>query len=138
MMMMEEVEEVIYYLCCFFFSSRRRHTRCALVTGVQTCALPISTLRMLAGLEDVSGGRILIGNKEVQNVPSKDRDIAMVFQSYALYPHMDVFGNMGFGLKMRNTPKPEIHRRVREVADNMGIEPLRDRTTREHDGKSAE
>src|SRR3546814_18206884 len=89
---------------------------------------------MLAGLEDVSGGRILIGNKEVQNVPSKDRDIAMVFQSYALYPHMDVFGNMGFGLKMRNTPKPENHRRVREDTDIQGIEHMMDRTPRELSG----
>ena len=93
-----------------------------------------TTLRMLAGLEDVSGGRILIGGQEVQNVASKDRDIAMVFQSYALYPHMDVFGNMAFGLKMRNTPRPEIDRRVREAAGILGIEALLGRKPRELSG----
>jgi multiple sugar transport system ATP-binding protein len=93
-----------------------------------------TTLRMLAGLEDVSGGRILIGGREVQDVASKDRDIAMVFQSYALYPHMDVFGNMGFGLKMRGTSKSEIDRRVRQVAGILGIEHLLERKPRELSG----
>ncbi|HEX7386067.1 MAG TPA: sn-glycerol-3-phosphate ABC transporter ATP-binding protein UgpC [Castellaniella sp.] len=93
-----------------------------------------TTLRMLAGLEDVSGGRILIDGREVQNVPSKDRDIAMVFQSYALYPHMDVFSNMAFGLKMRGTPKSEILRRVRDAASILDIEPLLERKPRELSG----
>ena len=93
-----------------------------------------TTLRMLAGLEDVSGGVITIGDHEVQNVPSKDRDIAMVFQSYALYPHMDVFKNMAFGLRMRNTPKPEIQRRVREAAEILGIDHLLERKPRELSG----
>src|ERR1051325_7147770 len=67
-----------------------------------------TALRCLAGLEEVSSGRVLIGNRDVSNVAPKDRDIAMVFQSYALYPHMSVYDNMAFGLKLRRTPKAEI------------------------------
>ncbi|MCC6905465.1 MAG: ABC transporter ATP-binding protein [Anaerolineae bacterium] len=86
-----------------------------------------TSLRMLAGLEDISGGKIYIGDRVVNDVPPKDRDIAMVFQSYALYPHMTVADNMGFGLKLRGVPKAEIDRRVREAASELGLEPLLDR-----------
>src|SRR5881392_2298183 len=69
-----------------------------------------TALRCLAGLEEITGGRILIGQRDVSNVAPKDRDIAMVFQSYALYPHMSVYDNMAFGLKLRKTPKADIDR----------------------------
>ena len=80
-----------------------------------------TALRCLAGLEEITGGRILIGQRDVSNVAPKDRDIAMVFQSYALYPHMSVYDNMAFGLKLRKTPKTEIDRRVKEAAEILGI-----------------
>jgi multiple sugar transport system ATP-binding protein len=80
-----------------------------------------TALRCLAGLEEISGGRILIGSRDVSNVAPKDRDIAMVFQSYALYPHMSVYDNMAFGLKLRKTPRAEIDRRVKEAAEILGI-----------------
>jgi multiple sugar transport system ATP-binding protein len=80
-----------------------------------------TTLRMVAGLEEVTAGEIYIGGRRVNDVPPKDRDIAMVFQNYALYPHMDVYNNMAFGLKLRKVPKKEIDRRVREVAEMLGI-----------------
>ena len=76
-----------------------------------------TSLRMLAGLEDVNAGRILIGDRDVTDVQPKDRDIAMVFQNYALYPHMTVHDNMGFALKIAGTPKAEIDKRVREPQD---------------------
>jgi multiple sugar transport system ATP-binding protein len=81
-----------------------------------------TTLRMVAGLEDATEGEIKIGDRVVNRVPPKDRDIAMVFQNYALYPHMDVFNNMAFGLKLRKTPKSEIRDRVHEAANLLGIE----------------
>lgn len=81
-----------------------------------------TTLRMVAGLEAITAGDIRIGDRVVNNVPPKDRDIAMVFQNYALYPHMNVFGNMAFGLKLRKTPKAEIQRRVHDAAQLLGIE----------------
>jgi multiple sugar transport system ATP-binding protein len=81
-----------------------------------------TSLRMLAGLEDVNGGRILIGDRDVTTVPPKDRDIAMVFQNYALYPHMTVADNMGFALKIAGTPKDEIKRRVQEAAKILDLE----------------
>src|SRR5213592_4662804 len=74
-------------------------------------------LRMLAGLEEITAGTIAIDSKVVNDIESKDRDIAMVFQSYALYPHMTVRDNMAFGLKLRHTPKDEIDRRVKAAAD---------------------
>ncbi|QAA75852.1 MAG: Maltodextrin ABC transporter, ATP-binding protein MsmX [Candidatus Bipolaricaulis sibiricus] len=80
-----------------------------------------TSLRMVAGLEDATGGDIFIGNRRVNDVPPKDRDIAMVFQNYALYPHMDVYNNMAFGLKLRKVPKKEIERRVRDAAELLGI-----------------
>ena len=79
-----------------------------------------TSLRMLAGLEDVNSGRILIGDKDVTDVQPKDRDIAMVFQNYALYPHMSVHDNMGFALKIAGTPKAEIDKRVKEAAKILG------------------
>ncbi len=81
-----------------------------------------TTLRMIAGLEDISEGDFLIDGKRMNDVPSKDRDIAMVFQNYALYPHMSVFDNMAFSLKLRKVPKPEIKERVEEAARILGLE----------------
>ncbi len=89
-----------------------------------------TSLRMLAGLETLTEGKIYIGDRVVNDVPPKDRDIAMVFQSYALYPHMSVYDNMAFGLRLRKTPKEEIDRRVREAAAELGIEYLLDRKPR--------
>lgn len=86
-----------------------------------------TSLRMVAGLEEISEGTISIGDVVVNNVPPKDRDIAMVFQNYALYPHMDVYNNMAFGLKLRKFPKSEIDRRVKEAAKILGIEKFLDR-----------
>ena len=86
-----------------------------------------TSLRMLAGLEDVNGGRILIGDKDVTDVPPKNRDIAMVFQNYALYPHMSVRENMGFALKIAGVPKEEINKRVEEAAKILDLEPYLDR-----------
>ena len=86
-----------------------------------------TTLRMIAGLEEITAGTISIGGRVVNHVPPKDRDIAMVFQSYALYPHMTVYNNMAFALKLRKTPRAEIDRRVRDAANKLGIEPLLDR-----------
>ena len=93
-----------------------------------------TTLRLIAGLETVTSGEIYIDGKLVNNVPPKDRDIAMVFQNYALYPHMSVYDNMAFGLKMRKVPKDEIKRRVLEAAKILGIEHLLDRKPRELSG----
>lgn len=86
-----------------------------------------TTLRMIAGLEEISEGEVYIDEKLVNDVQPKDRDIAMVFQNYALYPHMTVFDNMAFGLKLRKTPKDEIKRRVSEAAKILDIEHLLDR-----------
>jgi multiple sugar transport system ATP-binding protein len=93
-----------------------------------------TALRCLAGLEEITSGRILIGDREVTNVAPKDRDIAMVFQSYALYPHMSVYDNMAFGLKLRKTPKAEIDRRVKEAAEMLGITHLLSRKPRQLSG----
>ncbi len=86
-----------------------------------------TTLRMIAGLEDITSGTIQIGKRVVNDVSPKDRDIAMVFQSYALYPHMTVFENMAFALKLRGLAKPEIEKKVRRAADIRGIVPLLER-----------
>ncbi len=86
-----------------------------------------TTLRMIAGLEEISGGEIYIDGTLVNDIPPKDRDIAMVFQNYALYPHMTVYQNMAFGLKLRKFPKSEIDDRVLEAADILGIEDLLER-----------
>ncbi|MCC7519776.1 MAG: sn-glycerol-3-phosphate ABC transporter ATP-binding protein UgpC [Verrucomicrobiae bacterium] len=93
-----------------------------------------TTLRMVAGLEEITAGTIAIDGKVVNNVPPKDRDIAMVFQNYALYPHMTVYKNMAFGLMLRKYPKAEIEQRVREAAEILGIEPLLDRKPKELSG----
>jgi multiple sugar transport system ATP-binding protein len=81
-----------------------------------------TALRMVAGLEEISRGRLLIGDRVVNHVPSRDRDIAMVFQSYALYPHLSVYENIAFGLKIKKVPKDEIERRVNEAANILGLE----------------
>lgn len=93
-----------------------------------------TTLRMIAGLEEISQGDIYIGSRKVNDVPAKDRDIAMVFQNYALYPHMSVFDNMAFGLKLRHYPKQEIFRRVNEAADILGLKELLNRKPKELSG----
>ena len=93
-----------------------------------------TALRLLAGLEEISEGEIMIGDKIVNDVAPKDRDIAMVFQSYALYPHMSVYDNMAFGLKLRKYPKEEIKRRVQVAAEILGIENLLDRKPRQLSG----
>src|SRR5574341_2081698 len=93
-----------------------------------------TALRLLAGLEDISDGRILIADQVVNDVAPKDRDIAMVFQSYALYPHMSVYDNMAFGLKLRKTPKSEIDRRVKEAAEILGIGELLTRKPKQLSG----
>ena len=86
-----------------------------------------TTLRMIAGLEDITSGELKIGDKVVNDVEPKDRDIAMVFQNYALYPHMTVFDNMAFGLKLRKVPKDEIKKKVEEAAKILDLEKLLDR-----------
>jgi len=86
-----------------------------------------TALRMVAGLESITHGTIAIGDKVVNTVPPKERDIAMVFQNYALYPHMTVYDNMGFGLKLRKLPKEEIDRRVRRAAEILGLEEFLER-----------
>ncbi|MBE0417141.1 MAG: ABC transporter ATP-binding protein [Coriobacteriia bacterium] len=86
-----------------------------------------TALRMLAGLEDITEGSIYIGDRRVNGVPAKDRDIAMVFQSYALYPHMTVFDNIAFGLRLRKTPKDVLTTKVKEAAEVLGVDSLLDR-----------
>src|SRR5512136_257232 len=93
-----------------------------------------TALRCLAGLEEVTEGKIYIGDRLVNDVPPKDRDIAMVFQNYALYPHMNVRDNLGFGLKMRKFPRSEIDQRVEEAADILGIHELLDRKPKQLSG----
>ncbi|MGC1379265.1 MAG: sn-glycerol-3-phosphate ABC transporter ATP-binding protein UgpC [Anaerolineales bacterium] len=93
-----------------------------------------TALRLLAGLEEISSGQILIGDRVVNDVAPKDRDIAMVFQSYALYPHLTVFDNMAFSLKLRGTPREEIKKRVGEAADILAIHELLDRKPRQLSG----
>jgi multiple sugar transport system ATP-binding protein len=93
-----------------------------------------TTLRMVAGLEEITGGEISIGDRVVNDLPPKDRDIAMVFQNYALYPHMTVYDNMAFGLKMRKFPKAEIEKRVQDAADLLGIRELLKRKPRQLSG----
>ncbi|PKM51030.1 MAG: sugar ABC transporter ATP-binding protein [Firmicutes bacterium HGW-Firmicutes-7] len=93
-----------------------------------------TTLRMIAGLEDISCGELYIDEKLVNNIEPKDRDIAMVFQNYALYPHMSVFDNMAFSLKLRKTPKAEIKKQVDDVAKILSIESLLDRKPKELSG----
>src|SRR5256885_1888085 len=96
--------------------------------GKSTC------LRMLAGLEEITDGEIRIGDRVVNDVPPRDRDIAMVFQSYALYPHMTVFDNLAFGLRMRGTPREDIERRVNTAAGILELGPLLKRKPRQLSG----
>src|SRR5258707_3963331 len=93
-----------------------------------------TTLRMIAGLEEATSGEIFIGGDLVNDVPPKDRDIAMVFQNYALYPHMTVFENMSFGLRLKKFPKPEIKSRVEHAAGILGITELLERRPRQLSG----
>src|ERR671923_366957 len=93
-----------------------------------------TALRMIAGLEEITGGDLYIGDRRVNDVAPKDRDIAMVFQSYALYPHMSVYDNMAFGLKLRKRPKQEIERRVKEAADLLGLQNLLQRKPKQLSG----
>lgn len=101
--------------------------------GPSGCAKS-TTLRMVAGLEEITGGEIYIGEKLVNDLPPKDRGIAMVFQNYALYPHMTVYDNMAFGLKMAKVPKGEIDKRVKEAAEKLEITDLLDRKPKEMSG----
>ncbi len=105
----------------------------AVLVGSSGCGKS-TALRMIAGLESVSSGEIYIGDTLVNDMAPKDRDIAMVFQSYALYPHMNVRENMGFGLKIRKFPKEEIDARVQEAADILGLHELLDRKPKELSG----
>ena len=101
--------------------------------GPSGCAKS-TTLRMVAGLEEITGGEIYIGDKLVNDVAPKDRGIAMVFQNYALYPHMSVYDNMAFGLKLKKTPKSEIDKRVRDAAEKLEITDLLDRKPKDMSG----
>jgi multiple sugar transport system ATP-binding protein len=92
-----------------------------------------TTLRMVAGLETITGGQISVDEKVINDLPPMDRDIAMVFQNYALYPHMTVYDNMAFGLKTRKFDKPEMARRVGEAAGILGIRELLRRKPRQHE-----
>src|SRR5919205_1873497 len=83
-----------------------------------------TALRMIAGLEDITSGTVRVGGEVVNDLPPKNRDIAMVFQNYALYPHMNVYDNMAFGLKMRGLARSEIERRVRDAARVLGLEEI--------------
>ena len=98
----------------------------AILVGPSGCG-KTTTLRMIAGLEDITTGELFIDSRKVNDIPPKDRDIAMVFQNYALYPHMSVYDNMAFGLKMRKYNKNEINQRVNEAAKILGLEDYLDR-----------
>src|SRR5205823_13676666 len=92
-------------------------------------------LRMIAGLENITAGEIRIGERVVNNVPPKERDIAMVFQNYALYPHMTVAANMAFSLKLRGAPRREIETRARRAAEILGLQQLLERDPRQRSGR---
>ncbi len=103
------------------------------IVGPSGCG-KTTVLRMIAGLEEITEGKLFIDNKQVNDLPPKDRDIAMVFQNYALYPHMSVQQNMDFGLRLRHTPKTEIKQRVQEAAETLQIEHLLERRPKELSG----
>ena len=105
----------------------------AVLVGPSGCG-KTTALRMIAGLENVTSGEIYIGDRLVNDVAPKDRDIAMVFQNYALYPHMNVRDNLGFGLKIRKFHKEEVDQRVQEAADILGIHELLDRKPKQLSG----
>jgi len=109
------------------------HGEFVVILGPSGCGKS-TTLRMIAGLEEVTKGEIYIGEKLVNDVPPKDRNIAMVFQNYALYPHMTVYENMAFGLRLRKYPKVEIDKRVQEAAEILGISHLLKRRPKELSG----
>ncbi len=109
------------------------HNEFLVLVGPSGCGKS-TTLRMVAGLEEITKGEIYIGDRLVNDVPPKDRDIAMVFQNYALYPHMTVFDNMSFGLKLRKYPKSEIKQRVEEAAGILNIRELLDRRPKQLSG----
>ncbi len=115
------------------FNLEVKDTEFMVLVGPSGCGKS-TALRMLAGLEEVSEGEIKIGDKVVNDVPPRDRDIAMVFQSYALYPHMTVFDNLAFGLRMRGTPKDDIARRVNAAANILELGPLLKRKPRQLSG----
>ncbi|HLQ62936.1 MAG TPA: sn-glycerol-3-phosphate ABC transporter ATP-binding protein UgpC [Candidatus Acidoferrales bacterium] len=110
-----------------------RDTEFMVLVGPSGCGKS-TALRMLAGLEEITAGDIKIGDRVVNEVPARDRDVAMVFQSYALYPHMSVYDNMAFGLKMRGTPRSEIESRVREAGRILKLETLLARKPRQLSG----
>ncbi len=105
---------------------RIRDAEFIVLVGPSGCG-KTTTLRMVAGLEEITDGTVRIGDRVVNDVPPKDRDIAMVFQNYALYPHMTVYKNMAFALKLRRMPKKEIEQRVRDTAELLGIGEFLDR-----------
>jgi multiple sugar transport system ATP-binding protein len=115
------------------FSLEIRDREFMVLVGPSGCGKS-TALRMIAGLEEITGGEVSIGDRVVNDVPPKDRDIAMVFQSYALYPHMSVRENLEFALKIRKTPKEELDRRVREAADILGITEYLDRKPKQLSG----
>jgi len=115
------------------FSLAIRDQEFMVLVGPSGCGKS-TALRMIAGLEEITGGKVSIGDRVVNDVPPKDRDIAMVFQSYALYPHMSVRENLEFALKIRKTPKDELDRRVREAADILGITEYLDRKPKQLSG----
>jgi multiple sugar transport system ATP-binding protein len=115
------------------FNLEIKDTEFMVLVGPSGCGKS-TALRMLAGLEEVTEGDIKIGDQVVNDVPPRDRDIAMVFQSYALYPHMTVFDNLAFGLRMRGTPKQDIARRVNTAAGILELEPLLKRKPRQLSG----
>ncbi len=110
----------------FDFSLEVAHREFIVFVGPSGCGKS-TTLRMVAGLEEITAGELYIDDRLVNDVAPKDRNIAMVFQSYALYPHMSVYDNMAFGLKLRKMPKDEIERRVKNAADILGLMPFLDR-----------
>ncbi len=109
------------------------HNEFVVLVGPSGCGKS-TTLRMIAGLEEITDGEVIIGEHVMNDVPPKDRDIAMVFQNYALYPHMTVFENMSFGLRLRKTPKGEIDTRVNQAADILNIRELLDRRPKQLSG----
>ena len=109
------------------------HNEFVVLVGPSGCGKS-TTLRMIAGLEEITAGEIIIGEEVVNHIPPKDRDIAMVFQNYALYPHMTVYQNMSFGLRLRKTERDEIDKRVREAADILNIGELLDRRPKQLSG----
>jgi multiple sugar transport system ATP-binding protein len=110
-----------------------RDTEFMVLVGPSGCGKS-TALRMLAGLEEITDGEIKIGERVVNDVPARERDIAMAFQSYALYPHMSVYDNMAFGLKMRGTPKAEIQSKVGNAAKMLGLDPFLQRKPRQLSG----